>query len=104
MVMVCRSGAGGDRDQARLGEAITIACRSVRRLLLAASAALVLLLVGEASVAFLPVNVSIEVRGADGVVAMDGSQHAVTVPDRIGGGAHIRFEQPGPVEREYQLD
>jgi len=75
----------------------------VRAVLTSASVALGLLLGGEVSVAFLPVHVSIEVRGRDGEVALDGSQHAVIVPEREVD-AHIRFEQPGPLQREYQID
>ncbi|MCA1647478.1 MAG: hypothetical protein LC797_19140, partial [Chloroflexi bacterium] len=75
----------------------------MRRVLLAALVAMALLLAGEVSVALLPVRVSIELRDADGVVDMDGSQHLVTVPNRPAE-ARIRLEQPGPVQREYQID
>ncbi|TME43605.1 MAG: hypothetical protein E6I75_01355 [Chloroflexi bacterium] len=46
---------------------------------------------------------NVEVRGSAGQVQMDGGQHAVVMPD-LGSGARIRFEQPGPAEREYQID
>src|SRR5438132_12616479 len=98
MVVVRRAGATGDRNAARVGADVASHRHSVRRVLISASVALVLLLVGEASVAFLPVPVSIEVRGSDGLVAMDDGQHSVTIP-ALGADAHIRFEEPGPIQR-----
>jgi 4-amino-4-deoxy-L-arabinose transferase-like glycosyltransferase len=65
--------------------------------------ALALLLVGELAPGRLPVHVGLEVRGSTGQVAMDGGQHDVQVPE-LPAGARIRFEEPGPVQREYQID
>jgi 4-amino-4-deoxy-L-arabinose transferase-like glycosyltransferase len=65
--------------------------------------ALVLLVTGELAPGWLPVHVGIEARGGAGQVVMDGSQHDVQVPD-LPPGARIRFEEPGPVQREYQID
>jgi hypothetical protein len=75
----------------------------VRRVAIGVAVALTLLVIGEVSPGLLPVNVSIEVRGAAGQVAMDGGVHDVQVP-ALPSGARIRFEEPGPVQREYQLD
>ncbi len=65
--------------------------------------ALVLLGIGELLPGALPVRVGVEVRGSAGHVTMDGGAHDVQVPD-LPPGARIRFEEPGPVQREYQID
>ena len=65
--------------------------------------ALGLLVLGEVSVALLPVRVAIEVRGPAGQIVMDGSSHTVRLPDRAPGG-HIEFHEPGPAAREFQID
>ncbi|HEY2594563.1 MAG TPA: hypothetical protein VGK33_11745, partial [Chloroflexota bacterium] len=62
-----------------------------------------LLTIGELLPGWLPVHVGIDVNGSAGQVAMDGGEHAVQMPD-LPPGARIRFEEPGPVQREYQLD
>jgi hypothetical protein len=77
--------------------------QATRRLLTGAAIGLVLLLVGEAALVLLPERISLEVRGRNGRLTMDGSDRAVTVPD-LGPAPHIVFEQPGPVDREYQID
>ena len=65
--------------------------------------ALVLLISGELSLSAFPVRVTLEVRGGEGLVQMDGGVHAVSVP-QFEPGARIVLEQPGPVQREYQID
>jgi hypothetical protein len=75
----------------------------LRQVLVSTLVALGLLAVGEAATNLLPVRVSIE-RKADGaLIEIDGGQHSVSLaePERA---AHLRFEQPGPAEREYQID
>jgi hypothetical protein len=77
--------------------------RSVRPVLVSALVALGGLIVGEASLSLLPVRVTIDVAGTTATARIEGSQHTVTLSG-IGPGGHIRFEQPGPAEREYQID
>jgi hypothetical protein len=81
-----------------------IGCRRValRRLIAGGVTALVLLILGEVGLAALPVHVSLEIR-EDGRVTMDEGARAIEVPD-LPAGTRIRFEQPGPAEREYQID
>jgi hypothetical protein len=71
--------------------------------LLSTLVALGLLMVGEVATNVFPVRVSIEGSRGEAQVALDGGQLAVILPD-LGPGAHVRFEQPGPAEREYQID
>ncbi|MGI9148913.1 MAG: ArnT family glycosyltransferase [Chloroflexota bacterium] len=65
--------------------------------------ALALLGLGEAAPAAFPVQVSIEGHGGALLVSVDGQQHSVT--SGLGPGWRgILLEQPGPLEREYQID
>jgi hypothetical protein len=62
-----------------------------------------LLGLGEAAPAAFPVEVSIEGHGAALVVTVDGQQHSLA--SVLGPGWRgIGLEQPGPFEREYQVD
>ena len=65
--------------------------------------ALALLGLGEAAPAALPVAVTIEAHAADLQVNVDGESHAIS--SSLGGGwRRITFEQPTPLDREYQVD
>ena len=65
--------------------------------------ALALLGLGEAAPAAFPVQVTIEARGTDLNVAVDGQSHPLN--SALGGGwDSLAVEQPGPLEREYQID
>jgi hypothetical protein len=75
----------------------------VRRVAIGGVAALVLLAIGELLPGWLPVHVDIDVHGSTAAVAMDGGEHDVQVPD-LPTGARIRFDEPGPLQREYQID
>jgi hypothetical protein len=74
-----------------------------RPLVVAGLIALALLAFGEAAPAGFPVLVSIEGHGAALTVSVDGQSHtlsSVVGPSFRG----ISLEQPGPLEREYQID
>src|SRR5947209_1854682 len=74
-----------------------------RRVVLAGLVALALLALGEAAPAAFPVLVSIEGHSSFIKVTVDGQAH--TLSSVIGPGWRgVRFEQPGPLEREYQID
>ena len=65
--------------------------------------ALALLGLGEAAPGAFPVQVAIEGHAGELDVTVDGQQHILT--SALGGGwDHLEFEQPGPLEREYQID
>jgi hypothetical protein len=65
--------------------------------------ALALLGLGEAAPAAFPVAVSVEAHGTELLVSVDGESHAIT--SGLGGGWRgVTFEQPSPLEREYQVD
>jgi hypothetical protein len=73
------------------------------RLIRAGLVALALLGLGEAAPAAFPVAVSIEAHGAALQVSVDGQTHKLT--SALGGGwRRVIFEQPTPLEREYQID
>ena len=71
--------------------------------MISAIVALGVLVAGEASLSLLPVRLTIDVSGTTATAQLDGSAHAVTVA-ALTPGAHLRFEQPGPAQREYQID
>jgi hypothetical protein len=76
---------------------------SPSRLILAGLIALALLGLGEAAPGAFPVAVSIEARGTELQVTVEGQAHVLT--STIGGGwTRVDFEQPTPLEREYQVD
>jgi hypothetical protein len=61
------------------------------------------LALGEAAPGAFPVDVSIEGHGAALQVTVDGQTHALS--SGVGAGWRgVNFEQPGPLEREYQVD
>jgi hypothetical protein len=62
-----------------------------------------LLLLGELAPAIFPVWVAIDVIGPDVRVSMDGSMHSFHVPAGRQF-ATVAFAEPGPLEREYQVD
>jgi hypothetical protein len=73
------------------------------RLVTAGLVALALLGLGEAAPGAFPVPVSIEAHGAALQVTVDGQTHSLSSP--LGGGWRgVSLEQPGPLEREYQID
>ena len=65
--------------------------------------ALVLLVLGEIAPALIPVRVMLEVHGTDVTITTDGGQHLVHRPTDIRWD-HLQFEQPGPEDREVQID
>jgi hypothetical protein len=72
-------------------------------LVVAGLLALSLLALGEAAPAAFPVEVSIEGHGATLQVSVDGQSHSLS--SVIGPGWQgISLEQPGPLQREYQVD
>lgn len=75
---------------------------ALRRAALAGAIALALLALGEALPAAFPVWVALDVHGDQVVVQADGQAH--TVATGAGGWRAVRFEQPGPQSREYQVD
>ena len=101
--LVASDAAGRQRPQTSHVAARSFGRREGRSVVRGGLVALALLVLAELSVTLLPVQVNVEVRGSAGQVQMDGGQHAVVMPD-LGSGARIRFEQPGPAEREYQID
>jgi hypothetical protein len=65
--------------------------------------ALALLGLGEAAPGAFPVPVSIEAHGAALQVTVDGETHVLA--SALGGGwQRLQLEQPGPLQREYQID
>src|SRR5262249_5243605 len=99
-----RHGCGSTIRPCRTSRhAVVGRCGSQRRVLIGVLVALGLLMLGELSLAVVPVHVTIEVRGSDARVSLDGSQHDLRAPD-IGPDARVRLEQPGPAAREYQID
>jgi hypothetical protein len=65
--------------------------------------ALALLALGEQAPSAFPVHVRLEAHGATLQVSVDGSTHEVS--SALGGGwSGVQLEQPGPVDREYQID
>jgi hypothetical protein len=76
--------------------------RLPRGLLAGGLGALVILLVGEIAPGLFPVRVAFEVRGGHVEVSMDGGKHAFD-RDNLAWD-HLQFEQPGPAEREVQVD
>jgi Dolichyl-phosphate-mannose-protein mannosyltransferase len=73
-----------------------------RGLLAGGLGALVMLLVGEIAPGLFPVRVALEVRGGHVEVSMDGGKHGF---DRDSlAWDHLQFEQPGPEDREVQVD
>jgi hypothetical protein len=76
---------------------------SERPLLLAGLIALALLALGEAAPGAFPESVVIEARSDQLQVTVDGQTHALT--SALGGAWEaISLEQPGPLDREYQID
>ena len=65
--------------------------------------ALIALVVGEFGPMLIPERLSLEFRGDAGQVSMEGSVHSVSLPDPRPG-MRLAFEQPGPPQREYQID
>jgi hypothetical protein len=61
-----------------------------------------MLLVGEIAPGLFPVRVALEVRGGHVQVSMDGGKHAFD-RDNLAWD-HLQFEQPGPEDREVQVD
>src|SRR5579864_8031990 len=76
--------------------------RTIRRLVLSGVAALILLVVGELSLSLFTTQLSLTVHGTSGEIVMDGGTTDVTVP--VQPGARLHIEQPGPPQREYQID
>jgi hypothetical protein len=73
------------------------------QLIVAGLVALALLALGEQAPAAVAVHVSIEGRGANVRVSVDGQMHMLS--SALGGGWQtVVLEQPGPLEREYQVD
>jgi hypothetical protein len=72
-------------------------------LLLATGIALVLLVIGELAPALWPVRVTITVRGQDVDVQMEGRHQSFHLPSSRAY-ASVRFVQPGPLDREFQID
>jgi len=73
------------------------------RLIVAGLVALALLALGEQAPAAFPVHVTIEAHGAALQVSVDGQSHLLS--SQLGGGWRgVALEQPGPAEREYQID
>jgi hypothetical protein len=97
------SGPAGYGDQARLGARIAPGGRAARRVALGGAIALALLVLGELSPGWLPVRVTLDAAGATARISMDGGEYPVSLPE-LPAGSHLRFEQPGPVQREYQID
>jgi hypothetical protein len=64
---------------------------------------LALLAFGEAAPAAWPAPLSLDVRPGQVLVTVDGQQHQVDLPAGTRWQS-IRFEQPGPFDREYQVD
>jgi hypothetical protein len=64
---------------------------------------LALLAFGEAAPAAWPAPLGLDVRPGQVLVTVDGQQHSVDLPADVRWQA-IRFEQPGPLNREYQVD
>jgi hypothetical protein len=78
-------------------------CEPLQTLVRAGLLALALLGLGEAAPAAFPVAVTIEAHGADLQVTVDGQSHSVS--SALGGPwQRLTFEQPTPLEREYQVD
>jgi len=78
-------------------------CEPLEALVRAGLLALALLALGEAAPAALPVAVAIEGHRADLQVSVDGQSHAIS--STLGGGWRgVAFEQPTPLDREYQVD
>lgn len=65
--------------------------------------ALALLALGEGAPSAWPVDVVVEVHGANVVVRVDGAEHAVTAATGSTWRG-INLDQPGPLVREYQVD
>ena len=78
-------------------------CEPLQTVVRAGLLALALLGLGEAAPAAFPVAVTIEARGADLQVSVDGESHAIS--STLGGGwQRLILEQPTPLQREYQVD
>ena len=64
---------------------------------------LALLALGEQAPAAFPVHVSIEARGVALRIGVDGQMHVLS--SALGGGwTRLLLDEPGPIEREYQID
>lgn len=74
-----------------------------RALLARALLALALLALGEAAPAAYPVRVAIERLGQTLRIEVDGERRVVALPDQAAA-LGVRFEEPGPAEREIQVD
>ncbi|MBV9897155.1 MAG: hypothetical protein JO020_23570, partial [Chloroflexi bacterium] len=73
------------------------------RVIAAGLVALALLALGEQAPAAFPVHVSIEAHAGNLEVSVDGQTHSLS--SALGGGwQSVMLEQPGPLQREYQLD
>jgi hypothetical protein len=74
-----------------------------RRLIVAGLVALALLALGEQAPAAFPVHVSIEGHGPSLEVSVDGQTYSLS--SALGGGFQsIVLDEPGPAQREYQVD
>jgi hypothetical protein len=74
-----------------------------QRVVAAGLVALALLAIGEQAPAAFPVHVSIEAHAANLQVSVDGQVHGLS--SALGGGWQaVALEQPGPLQREYQVD
>jgi len=73
------------------------------RVFIAVVVALSILAIGEFGLVLFPERVSLEIRGDTAQIGMEGSLHSVSLPDPRPG-MRLAFAQPGPPQREYQID